>query len=415
MKWCCRFFFACLLASITAVTLAAPPRLWFEAQVEPSTVPVNAQATYVQRFGHAVDVRAPRFDPPQARLAEILPLGQQREFEMTRDGLRYLVREQRFAILPFASGQLQLDTAVHGRTPAALTETGGRATFTLNAPTVRLTVTPASGGGDWLPASALQLSASGDAPATMKVGEVWTRQLLIEAVGVDGSVIAAPRWRESPDWTLQFDPPEVGRRVEAGRVIGFRQQTVHAQPRRAGRLEFPLATLDWWQLPIGVPARQTLAPAVVEVFPAASTTDSPIESARGDTPVKGSPASASPWSAAGLLFGLLLALVIGLAGLVRRESFRRLWRRHVLWKQLDLACRTNNVKETQRLLLLWVEEQEGGRVRSLGALADRCSRGSEINYPLFAETILELERCCYSRQPASWNGLAMRRILRKLT
>ena len=410
MKWRCRVFFAGLLASVVSVAsvaLAAPPRLWFEARVEPSTVPVNAQATYVQRFGHAVDVRAPRLDPPHARLAEILPLGPVREFEQTRDGVRYLIHEQRFAILPFASGELQLDTAVHGTTPARLAETGNRASFTLHAPTVRLTVTPARSGANWLPARTLRLGATGDAPAAMKVGEVWTRQLLVEAVGVDGAAIAAPHWRESADWTLQFDPPEVGRRIEDGEVIGFRRQVVHAQPRRAGRLEFPLATVDWWPLPIGAPARQTLAPAVVEVLPAALTRDSPIESASGEMPAGDSPTSTLPLLTAGLLFGLLLVLAIGLAGLARSETFRRNWRRHRLWKQFDLACRANDPAAARQALRVWARECCGAI--HPGELPALSPRPDDLRSALQA-----LDAACYGppadNQP--WDGGPLRRALR---
>lgn len=410
MKWRLRIFFAGLFASVSAVALAAPPRLWIEAQVESSTVPVNAQATYVLRFGHAVDVRAPRLDAPRARLAEILPLGPQREFEQARGGLRYLVHEQRFAILPFASGELQLDTAVHGTTPAALAETGGRASFTLNAPTVRLIVTPAVPGEGWLPARAVQLSATGKTPADLKVGAVWTRQLIVEAVGVDGSAIDAPRWRESPDWTVQFDPPVSGRRIEDGRVIGFRQQTVHAQPRRAGRLEFPAVSIDWWQWPAGVRAEQILTPAVVEVLPAGMAPPASTGPSAGDTSAVDRAPNGSPFSILGRLFGVLLALAIGLAALARSTVFRREWRRHQLRKQLDRACRTNNPAAARRALLSWARECCGPI--SPAELPVCSPVPDELRSALFA-----LDAACYGRPAKNqkpWDGAALRRALRGL-
>lgn len=407
-----RGFRASLIAALWLVLTAyvagagAAPRVWVEARLEPPQVPVNVQSTYILRFGHAVDVRAPRLDPPRTRLAEIVPLSPLSQREETRDGLRYRVHERRFAVLPFASGELVLETNVGGTMPAVLAESGGRTSFELVAPPVRLAVAPASAGADWLPARDLRLTASGEAPLPLRVGTVWTRQLSVEADGIDGSVIGAPRWdlagESTADWTLHFDAPEFGRRIDNGRVTGFRRQTVHAQARRAGALHLPAVYVDWWSVPAGGWVRQTIPALAVEVLPALSAANG-----RPDAPVR-TQGNGSVFRRYTLAAALVLLLVSGLL-VGRSPALQRVWQRRQYWRSLDRACRAGDAPAARRALLDWVRAG-GGTARSPEQIAAGCAGDAALTTALRT-----LEAACYG--PASpagcWDGSALRRALRR--
>lgn len=421
-----------LLAGHGAV---AAPRVWVEAAVEPATVPVNAQATYVLRFGHAVDVRAPRFEPPRPRLAEVVALGPEVQSEVVREGLRYRVHERRFAVLPFASGVLSLDAAVSGTTPATLAETGGRASFVLAAPLLRLDVRPAVDGKPWLPAMNVQNFLSNATSPTLRVGEVWTRQLLIEADGVDGSVITPPAWPASADWSVQLDPPEVGRRIEGGRLIGYRRQTIHAQALRAGRLSFPAVAIAWWQLPAGPWRLSQPAAASVEVVAvgsaAGATHAAPVPStlAGSTSPPPADESGAPPGrpdrrpgeelpSLAQLAIAALLLL--GLRALWRWPAARRargtFAQRRQSARALAAATRAGAAPAAQRALLAWVAAG-GLRVRSLGALIDALAAlpaASEPQRGRLIAALEQLEAACYGATAPGWDGHPLRQALRAL-
>jgi hypothetical protein len=377
-------------------------------------VPVNVQSTLIVRFGHAVDVRSPRLDAPPVRLAELVPLGPVAASEASRDGVRYRVLERRFAVLPFASGDLSLTATVSGTTPAALPEAGGRTGFTLATPALRLTVSPATVSTGWLPAHDLQFSADNATPGILRVGEVWTRNLLIEAVGVDGGVITPPVWPATSDWSLQFDPPQVGRRVDGGRVIGYRRQTVHAQALKPGRQSFPVPRLGWWQVAAGQWRDSVPSEVSVEVeAPAANSASesgrrdqvSILESHQPDRSVPGKYAGWTGWWLASL------ALVVIAAGVLRwrpgHRALRLAWQRHRLWRALVLACRNNDAPAARRALQAWFAGC---------GLPARLIAADAIGHPAsLAKALAALDTACFGPPGGGWNGQELRRALPALS
>lgn len=418
IRACLAGVFALLLWSAATPGAVAAPRLWVETSIDRSEVPVNVQATFLVRFGHAVDVRSPRLDPPEARLAEIVALGPITQSETLRDGLRYRVLERRFAVLPFASGDLLLSAHVAGETSAALPEIGGRAQFSLAAPPVRLGVHPAPVQAEWMPAQRLQFSADNATAPAMRVGDVWTRELLIEAEGIDGSVISPPHWPVTAAWSLQFDPPVVGRRVEAGQVVGYRRQTVHAQALQAGRLVFPVPRLAWWHVPSGQWRESSLLESSVEVRAAAgsfvSAAPAPTSNAQKNASTNSGRKARNgvAWPTT-LWWGMPLAMLAGLVVLLGpwpagRRALGSAWRRRCLRRALLAACRANDASATRRAVLAWAAAC-GMPARSLGALAER----DEVGCDAFASSIAGLEVACYGRHGEAWDGRTLHRALRR--
>jgi hypothetical protein len=109
--------FACMLLLLYALPAQAAQDVLIEAELEPAEVRVQAQAVYRLRVLHAVDVRELRMVGPSARLADFRVIGDDRVFEAQRDGRRYRVHERSYAVIPFASGTLELSGAyATGRT-----------------------------------------------------------------------------------------------------------------------------------------------------------------------------------------------------------------------------------------------------------------------------------------------------------
>ena len=363
------------------------------------SVPVNAQATFVLRFGHAVDVQELDLAAPVTRLAEVRPLGAVVRSEELRGDKRYRVLERRFAVMPFASGEMILRAEVNGRTPAAVPEAGRNGRFALPLPAVVLQVMPAQirPGTNWLPAYNLQISAPGAAPESMAVGDVWTRQILIEAEGVDGSVIPPLSWPVSANWALQSDVGEAGTREVSGRLIGHRRETVRAQALRAGTLDFPALAMNWWRVEDGTWASSALPGQKVEVGPAPA-----------NQPVSRHIALAQP-------VVILIALSLAALSLLLLASRRarqicampalRLWRcwhgRHAIRS----ACRKADRDAARHALMNWASAQ-GFRAGTLDALAEWARARGNMR---LMSAIKDLEQACYGRRSTPWDGTSLRR------
>ena len=385
-------FGICLALGVPGARAAAPD-LWVEAGVEPASVPVNAQTTYVMRFGHAVDVRAPDLAAPPLRLAEVRPLGGMTSRELRRDGKRYRVLERRFAVLPFASGEMILQSAVTGTTPAALPQADAQGRFELPTKALTLRVTPAQvrPGAAWLPAINLQISSADATLTSLKVGEVWTRQILIEAEGVDGSVIPPLPAPNVAGWSIQSVAGEMGTREAAGQLIGYRRQTLRAQALHAGTLVFPALSMPWWRVSDGAWTSSALAAVSIEVG-----TDQPSDAGKERLPAPEAGASLN------IIVGLaLIAFVVVFAWSRRGIIVRQRWQNR---RQLMRACRANDPSAARRALLIWAS----GRGINAAHLEDLIGWASAGHDRPLVSAIGALERACYGPAPAPWQGESLR-------
>jgi hypothetical protein len=380
--------------------------LWLEAVVEPGPVWVQAQATYRLRFYHAVDVRDLRMTGPDARLADVRPLGGERVYEALRDGRRYRVHERSYAVFPLGSGPLALSGAqVSGRVAAlGARSADGRQALQLAAAPQTLRVLPvpaAAGAAPWLPARTLSLSESWSSPAReIRVGQVLRRSIRIEAAGVDAGQIP-PLGVLVPGMQVQADTPRLENRLEGGVNVGVREQSFQLVALRAGAQVLPELQLPWWNLNEGALALAHLPAQRWQVETSAGVT-APTESRHAQTVV----VLAAPPPERLIEFTrwrpwLLLTSVLGLGAALalawlRRPGVRAAWR-------LQLACHRGEAGVLRDALLaqaalIWPLAPP----LSLEALAQRWSD------PSMRQALGTLERCLYAPRADEPNTAALR-------
>ena len=172
--------------SALAADVARPA--FVEAEVDRGTPWVQSQVTYTLRAWQGSDLRELVLAGPQARLAEVRVLGPATVREAERSGRRYRVHEQRFAVLPFASGEVELAGAhLAGKPP------GTTRPLRIEAPAITLRVRPVPPEADaarWLPADDVVLSETwSPAGGEAAVGKPLLRRIRIEARGVEATQI----------------------------------------------------------------------------------------------------------------------------------------------------------------------------------------------------------------------------------
>ena len=401
------------LAGSAAAALASEPNqdVWLEAELQPASLYVQAQAVYHLRFFQAIDVSELQIDGPSARLAQVRQMGEERVSEARRQGQRYRVRERRYAIFPFASGDLALTGAqVRGRVASvAATSDDGRAPLQLLAPTLTLQVRPmpaAAGSGPWLPARQLTLSETWSATgAPWQPGQVLLRTVRVEAVGID-AVQIPPLPVAAPGLLVQAQAPHLENRWDGEHNVGVREQTFALVALRAGTLALPALTLPWWSLTTDAAASARLPPRHWNVLPAhtAPVADRPAAApASASRPAPA--AAASPpilvasktwlWLALGALFSATL-ITVG----ATRPRVRAAWRLHRAGRSADAGA-------LRDALLQWAATRwPSSPPQTLETLAQR------LNDPAASRALAALDRCLYGAGPARCDAAARRATVR---
>lgn len=317
------------LPALPALAADVARPLIVEAEVDRDAPWVQSQVTYTLRAWQGSDLRKLVLAGPQARLAEIRPLGPVAVREAERAGRRYRVHEQRFAVLPFASGSVELSGAhLAGKSP------GSSRPLRIEAPTITLRVRPVPAAADaarWLPADDVVLTetwspASGEATDSTPL----LRRIRIEARGVEATQIPELR-PEIPGASVLALPPRLETRIEGTRVVGVREQDFQLIPLRSGPLAVPALELPWWKVGADATAIARLPARTFTIGVAAPST------ATAPPPRTGH--DAWPWVAGALALAVAAWLALRL-------------RRHPLWA-LRCACRAGDGGSAHRALLAW--------------------------------------------------------------
>lgn len=303
-----------------ATALHAAPLSFVEANIDTTTPWVQSQATLRLRFFQATAVNDIKLAAPQSQLADIQPLGGATISEIERDGRHYRMHEQHFAILPFASGHLELTGAgASGRLPGSSRRTHWP------TPVLVLTVRPAPPHiSDWLPARTLRLSESWSV-GTLAIGQTLLRTVRIEANGVSPTQLPGVAL-EIAGASVLAHPPRFATHVTDKALVAIREQDFEILPTRSGHLVIPGLPLAWWSVGSTDGATRGTGEMAVATLPGRSFE------------ISGPAAPPAPASALlphrGFYAGLTLILVLLFLWLAPR--IRAFW---LLWR----ACRSGGI------------------------------------------------------------------------
>lgn len=310
---------------------AAGDDVFLEIEAEPVDPYVQQQVRYTVRLYYAVTLLEGQLEEPQASGAQVRRLGQDVQFQKMLAERRYNVVERHYAVVPEASGRLEipgpqfrgraLRTGGYGSMMNPNANLGARG----NAIALEVRPRPATASTPWLPAQALSLTdESGDAPATLQVGEPLTLTLRLSAQG-----LAAEQLPElvlpAIDGAEVYPDQETNQTRDDGAWLrGERVRKFAVVPTRAGKLVLPEIALVWWDVANDRAARAVLPSREWSIAGATGNTgavpapSSAIESA--SSAATGAPFSSAlaPWFWP-LATALFAALWIATLVLMRRR------------------------------------------------------------------------------------------------
>jgi hypothetical protein len=257
--------------------------LLLEVSAVPDKVWVQSQILYKVRIMTRLNfLQASLTEPePSGVEAVVQKLGDDRNYETERNGLRYRVIERSYAIFPQQSGPLTIPAVRFG---AQIAEPGRRGYDPFNQRTrqirkhskeINIEVLPAADakGRSWLPANNLGLEDDWQQPPQLTVGEPATRTIILRASGLPSAQLP-PITVEIPEGVRSYpDQPNREDQFNENGMLGTLQQKLALVPTQPGTLRLPEIKVDWWDLR-EEHWRQAVLPAIeLEVLPA---TDQPV-------------------------------------------------------------------------------------------------------------------------------------------
>jgi hypothetical protein len=410
--------------------------LFVDVSAEPHSAYVQQQIVLTVRLYRAVDLgngsslSEPKFQNGEAAIEK---LGQDREFQTTRNGQNFVVIERRYAIYPQKSGQLTIDPLQFDGT--IVEDSGGGGIFSFDpfgargrhvrvrSEPVTISVKPSPAhfsGAQWLPASRLDLAETwSQSPPAFTVGEPITRTLTITAQGVNASQLPALGTEASDGFKLYPDQAVLKNQPNGNGEAGIREQKIAMIPTRPGPHELPAIDIKWWNTVTDkeeiahLPARRiTVLPGTnVQsqiANPAAPTAEMQSPAAMESTPITGNRATPAaawwPWLSLMLGLGWLITAIAWWRSRSRKprvaavpaqdEGLKKIERR------LQKYCEENDARNATKQLLEWAKlRSPDNPPASLTAMARLCD-------PILADALKDLDRALYANAQTNWNGHA---------
>jgi len=395
---------------------------------------VQSQVIYKARLFRAVNIANATLSEPEISDADavIEKLGDDREFETTRGGRRYVVLERSYAIFPQQSGTLTISPLTfegqvvnRSRGMFDVFEPGGQIRR-VNSEGLSLNikaVPPTEDARQWLPAREMKLVEEWpegvDLSKAVTAGEplTWTLTLIADGLTAAQLPTITPMM---PDGVKAY--PDQARQMNDKKqdtLLGVRQEKIALIPTRAGEYQLPAISIPWWNSRAGkrevvsLPARKlnvvaadaantsvSSAPMMGDVDLTVSETASGLSSGSND----------SSWR---IVSGLLAAgwFLTAIAWIVTRRKDERsdgvlneaaAPDFSAVKKALQAACAQNDAAAAKEALLGWAALRwPENRPGSLAEIALRVDDSLSVE-------IMSLNRELYSRLDAanggSWKG-----------
>ncbi|MEZ5569247.1 MAG: BatD family protein [Halioglobus sp.] len=418
-----------ITVSAASDSAIAAQALAFEAEVDRDTVYVQGQVLLTLRILQGVNLEDRSVSELTLEDAFVKPL-EQRSFQRTIDGQRWLVHELRYAIFPEQSGTLRIPAQTFtGR------EIAGRRSFfdldrgrRLQRSTEPLEITvlprPATYPDDtWLPARQLSVVEEWSTPPeNLRSGESATRTVRIRGEGLQGAQL--PPVLFTPVAGLKFypDQPEISDSEEDGGLVGMRRDSTAIVPTRAGRVTLPELRIPWWDTETRQTRYAVLPARELNILP--GDTGNQVAAPTDPVVIDASRAPAPAASGAERFHWKLIAIVSSLGWLATLAYLLFMRRRparnrpdgaagkpsaHVALQEVLDACANGDAARARRALLTWGQEfSQRPTLSSLQALA------SVIGDPALEKELRALDTHLYGNRATPWQGGALAACLQQL-
>ena len=229
--------------------------VFFEVETSKESVYVQEQLLFTRRlvYSNGVQLYNEIPGPPKIANALVLILGETRSGTTERNGKKYGVVEQRFAIFPEMSGKLEIP-AIDITASVRLIERGrvSRKGVRVSTTDLLVNVMPVPEAypeeAPWLPAQAIIITQTLE-PGVSKanVGDTLQRRIQVRIDGNTGSILPSLNAQPSESlFSIYPTAPSIKDDTSGDSVIGFRTESSSIVPLQPGQLSLGETSITWW-------------------------------------------------------------------------------------------------------------------------------------------------------------------------
>ena len=242
----------------SSATASAPDsNLFLEAEINSSSAYVQSQLIYTVRLFRAVDIQNASLTEPELSDADAIveKLGEDKRYQTTRNGVRFVVIERRYAIFPQQSGQLSIKPVeFNGQIVSQRRSFFDRmplnnVTKRIYSKQIDLTIKPVPANlknKHWLPSTEVKLVDEWPDNSEFKVGEPVTRTITLMAIGLTAAQLPEISAKEINGVKQYPDQPSLNDNKNKDGIIGVRQEKIAFIPTQSGTITLPELNIPWW-------------------------------------------------------------------------------------------------------------------------------------------------------------------------
>ncbi len=402
--------------------------IYVEVETDQKSAWVQSQVIYTVRLFSRLSMSNLRHSELTTSDADAIieQLGKATTYEAFRGGMRFAVRELRFAVYPQHSGKLTFSPMMfEGRVNRNNSQsifdqfmnTGTLKRLRSKSLSINIKAKPANiKTRDWLPASKLSLLEEwSEDVQQLQAGEPVTRTITILAEGPLATNLPDLKLTDSPGLKQYPDKPMLENRVADSGVASTKRIKVALIPTRAGNFKLPAVSLAWWNTKTGKREVARLPEVVLNVTGTANAVANPppvITPEQTDSAAEGLikeiPAASElfinaiywPWLSLALAIGWLITLIALLRKDKRRPKAppKPTPALAPLEKAVYKYCSKNNAARTKDALLEWAKAR--WPETTITSLMDITERSN----PELGEQLQVLNTILYGSDHEQWNG-----------
>jgi hypothetical protein len=380
-----------------------------KTKVEPQTAWVNQEIVYTVKLYTKQNLVDAAYQPPRVENALIINLGGGKRSRIFENGEEYIVEEQKYAIFPQKSGNLQIipplfRAVVYDFEPKKISVKGSQHDIDIRSIPEGFT------SKSWLVAKNATLTEEYEnAGEHFLQGDTLVRNITLDASEVPGELLPQFEVNGSTDFKVYPEKPQVITDTSHDEVRGFEKLRVTYLFNKAGSITLPEIRVRWLNAASGKEEVAVLPAKVLQIDAKESPTMQSNSAPTTHPEVATSPGSASANSSSSRSYHSLawmLALLFGLAWII---TLIHLWRsKHTKVKnskrkvpaELKQACRNNDKLAAQAALIEWGKIQwPQAKILNLNEV------GKKVSEAGFKKEIAKLSEAIYSPAKSNpWQG-----------
>jgi hypothetical protein len=400
---------------------SAAADIFMELSAVPDVVYVQSQVLFTLRLYVGVTTGRATLTTPETTGVEAIveKLGEDSQYQATRGGRDFIVRERRYAVFPQQAGTLTIGPVTFEA--MVIPDRGFSRVQRFRSDVLELTVQPAVApppelaGAAWLPAQRVTLTEQwSDPDASLAVGIPRTRTIGVEGLGLLETQLPDVVLESQPGIRQYADRPELTREITPDGLKSRRTVSYAVIAQSPGDVTLRGVRLPWFNVTTQRWEVAELPELPMRVTPSteAAVPEPAVDSVAAPPPAAAREPNPWPWISGALALAWLATVALWWRGRAPRPPAAAKPQaappkpplRKIL-RDLDSACAVNDTDAARHALLAFAETRfTANPPRSLGALA-------ALLPDAVAREVLALEAHIYGAAPGAWRGDGLRALI----